>query len=272
MSAREEMLARIRAATADVSGRPEVVRRYRPAARGPGSADEALVSLFEERASDYRATVRRCAASEVARVITDAVAGRGAERIGVPVGFPAEWSALLTDAVLDDPPLDVAALDGLDGVVRTCAVAIAETGTIVLDSGPGQGTRAFSLVPDYHLAVVRTGQIVAAVPDAVAALDPARPLTWISGPSATSDIELSRVEGVHGPRTLDIVIVTELRAIGWPARHPSRSPPGPLAAQPPHRALASHFRGTSGFRGRSGQLGLPKVSTQARSSTQMVRW
>ncbi len=207
MSAREEMLARIRAATADISGQPEVSRWYRPAARGPGSADEALVGLFEQRASDYRATVRRCPAGEVARVIADAVAGRGARRIGLPDGFPAEWSALLTDVV--DPPLDVATLDGLDGVVTTVAVAIAETGTIVLDTGPGQGSRAFSLVPDYHLAVVRTGQIVGAVPDAVAALDPARALTWISGPSATSDIELSRVEGVHGPRTLDIVIVSD---------------------------------------------------------------
>jgi hypothetical protein len=122
---------------------------------------------------------------------------------------PAVSSAMLPDPVPDDPPLDVAALDALDGVVTTCAVAIAETGTIVLDTGPGQGSRAFSLVPDYHLAVVRTGQIVAAVPDAVAALDPARPLTWLSGASATSDIELSRVEGVHGPRTLDIVIVAD---------------------------------------------------------------
>ena len=165
--------------------------------------------MFEERASDYQATVRRCADSEVAQVIADAVAARGAERIGVPAGFPAEWSALLPGPVFDDPPLDVAALDGLDGVVSAIAVAIAETGTIVLDTGPGQGSRAFTLVPDYHLAVVRTGQIVAAVPDAVAALDPARPLTWISGPSATSDIELSRVEGVHGPRTLDIVIVPD---------------------------------------------------------------
>jgi L-lactate dehydrogenase complex protein LldG len=207
MSSREEMLARVRAATADIGGRPEVPRRYRPAGRGPGSADEALVGLFAERASDYRATVRRCAAGEVARVIADAVAARGAGRIGVPDGFPAEWSALLPGAVLDDPPLDVTALDDLDGVVTTVAVAVAETGTIVLDTGPGQGSRAFSLVPDYHLAVVRTGQIVGAVPDAVAALDPVRPLTWISGPSATSDIELSRVEGVHGPRTLDIVIV-----------------------------------------------------------------
>jgi L-lactate dehydrogenase complex protein LldG len=244
MSSREEMLARIRAVTADISGQPEVSRQYRPAARGPGSADEALVGLFEERAGDYRATVRRSAAGEVARVIADAVATRGAKRIGVPDGFPAEWSALLTDVV--DPPLDVAALDGLDGVVTTVAVAIAETGTIVLDTGPGQGSRAFSLVPDYHLAVVRTGQIVGAVPDAVAALDPARPLTWISGPSATSDIELSRVEGVHGPRTLDIVIVAELRATGRPARLPLRSRPGP---RPPHRALASHFRGTSGLCG-----------------------
>ena len=91
----------------------------------------------------------------------------------MPRGFPAEWSALLSGPVPDDPPLDVAALDALDGVVTTCAVAIAETGTIVLDAGPGQGGRAFSLVPDYHLAVVRAGQIVAAVPDAVAALDPA---------------------------------------------------------------------------------------------------
>ena len=207
MSSREEMLARIRAATADIGGLPEVPRRYAPASRGPGSADEALVSRFEERASDYQATVRRCGAGEVAHVIAAAVAARGAERIGVPGGFPAEWSALLPGAVR--PPLDVAALDALDGVVTTCAVAIAETGTIVLDTGPGQGNRAFSLVPDYHLAVVRTGQIVADVPDAVAALDPARPLTWISGPSATSDIELRRVEGVHGPRTLDIVIVSD---------------------------------------------------------------
>jgi L-lactate dehydrogenase complex protein LldG len=213
MSSREEMLARIRAATADITGLPEVPRRYHRPSRSPGQADEALVSRFEERAGDYRATVRRSTADDVAQVIADAVAARGAKRIGVPGGFPAPWSALLPEPVADDPPLDVAALDALDGVVTTCAVAIAETGTIVLDTGPGQGSRAFTLVPDYHLAVVRTGQIVASVPDAVAALDPARPLTWISGPSATSDIELSRVEGVHGPRTLDIVIVSEIIAV-----------------------------------------------------------
>jgi L-lactate dehydrogenase complex protein LldG len=207
MSSREEILGRIRAATADITAVAGIPRRYAPPGRGPGQADEALVGLFEERASDYLATVRRCAADDAAQVIADAAGARGAQRIGVPRGFPADWSALLGGAVPDDPPLDIAALDTLDGVVTTCAVAIAETGTIVLDAGPGQGSRAFTLVPDYHVAVVRTGQIVAAVPDAVAALDPVRPLTWISGPSATSDIELSRVEGVHGPRSLDIVIV-----------------------------------------------------------------
>ena len=210
MSSRDQILRRIRAATADITSPPEVPRPYRPANhawRGPVGADHALTDLFEERARDYRATVRRCSAAAAADVIAAMVARR-ARRIGVPRGFPAEWSARLPGLVRDEPPLDIAALDALDGVVTTCAVAIAETGTIVLDSGPGQGGRAFTLVPDYHLAVVRAGQIVATVPDAVAALEPLRPLTWISGPSATSDIELIRVEGVHGPRTLDLVIIT----------------------------------------------------------------
>ena len=212
MSSRDQILRRIRAATADITSPPDVPRRYSPANanRRPGSADadDTLIDLFADRAADYRATVRRCPDADAARVVAAAVASRGARRIGVPRGLPTEWSAQLPEPVPDDPPLEVAALDALDGVVTTCAVAIAETGTIVLDSGPGQGRRSFTLVPDYHLAVVRARQIVATVPDAVAALDPLRPLTWISGPSATSDIELIRVEGVHGPRTLDVVIVT----------------------------------------------------------------
>jgi L-lactate dehydrogenase complex protein LldG len=206
LSSREAMLSRIRTASADITESPDVPRRYRPA--GAELDGRALLDLFEERAADYLATVRRGLAADAAQLIAAAVSARQARRIGVPRGFPAQWSALLPEPVPDEPPLSIAALDALDGVVTTCAVAIAETGTIVLDAGPGQGSRAFTLVPDYHLAVVRAEQIVAAVPDAVAALDPVRPLTWISGPSATSDIELTRVEGVHGPRTLDIIVLT----------------------------------------------------------------
>ncbi|MFD0891788.1 lactate utilization protein C, partial [Streptosporangium algeriense] len=131
-------------------------------------------------------------------------AARGLTRPVVPDGLPAEW--VPQGAVTDDPALSDAELEAAGGVVTGCAVAIAETGTIVLDTGPGQGRRALTLLPDYHLCVVRAEQIVAGVPQALAVLDPARPLTWISGPSATSDIELNRVEGVHGPRTLEVVI------------------------------------------------------------------
>jgi L-lactate dehydrogenase complex protein LldG len=108
--------------------------------------------------------------------------------------------------VRDDPPLSNAELDGVDGVITTCTLAVAETGTIVLDHGPGQGRRALTLVPDFHLVVIRPDQVVAQVPDAVAQLPDRRTLTLISGPSATSDIELDRVEGVHGPRTLHVII------------------------------------------------------------------
>ncbi|MEU4845658.1 LutC/YkgG family protein [Streptomyces gilvosporeus] len=125
----------------------------------------------------------------------------------VPQGFPAAWLPDGDGTRTDIPPLDVRALDTAGGVLTTCALAIAVTGTIVLDAGPGQGRRALTLLPDYHLCVVRADQIAADVPEALRRLDPRRPLTFISGPSATSDIELERVEGVHGPRTLDVIIV-----------------------------------------------------------------
>jgi L-lactate dehydrogenase complex protein LldG len=191
-AARDEILARIRTALADRPAPPPVPRAYRRA--GSLAAD---VDRFVERVEDYRATVHRGAD------LTAILRGRGVTRIAVPDGFPAE---LEPDVELVREPVDAAALDEVGAVLTTCRVAIAETGTIVLDAGPGMGPRLLSLVPDYHLVVVRADQIVAGVPDAVAVLDPARPLTWISGPSATSDIELDRVEGVHGPRTLDVVI------------------------------------------------------------------
>jgi len=203
VTAREEILRRIRTALADHPPSPAIRRDYRAASGAVGDPD-----LFADRLVDYKATIRRCAEPEVPAILGVALSDRGARRVVVPAGFPESWIAgIAAGAVADEPPLSTAELDRLDGVVTTCAVAIAETGTIVLDAGPGQGRRALSLVPDYHLAVVRVDQIVPGVPDAIVALDPTRPLTWISGPSATSDIELSRVEGVHGPRTLEVILV-----------------------------------------------------------------
>ncbi|MDQ2848123.1 MAG: LUD domain-containing protein [Actinomycetota bacterium] len=206
-AARTEILARIGRALADRPKPAPAVRDYRTS----GPAD---VELFVERLMDYQATVFRADGTDVADRVVEAIAGR--RRLIVPAGLPPDWLARLREVpsvelIPDEPALSVTELDGVDGVLTSCAVAVAETGTIVLDAGPGQGRRALTLVPDYHLVVVRTSQLVGLVPEAVAALDPIRPLTWISGPSATSDIELSRVEGVHGPRTLHVIVLDEAR-------------------------------------------------------------
>ncbi len=212
MSAREEILGRARRALADVTD-PDPARDVpivRPApATGP--ATPAEVDLFAERVADYRAVVERPSAAAAAEAVLAAVLGShtGTRRILVPPGFPA---ALLpaedrVEIVRDGPEVGTAELDACDGVLSTAALGIAETGTIVLDHGEGQGRRAATLVPDLHVCIVRVDQVVAGVPEAVAALDPSRPQTWISGPSATSDIELDRVEGVHGPRTLHVLLV-----------------------------------------------------------------
>jgi L-lactate dehydrogenase complex protein LldG len=217
MNAREEVLARIRAALGsdDPSKSDSVTPRLPPA--GPGYrtlgtlAGERLLDLLAERLADYRAAVRRTTPSGLAAEVAAALAGRGARRVVVPPGLtvplPPQVEAV-ADAGLT--PLAPEDLDALDGVVTGAAVAIAETGTIVLDASPDQGWRSITLVPDYHLCVVRADQVVELVPEAVARLAAdagSRPLTWISGPSATSDIELSRVEGVHGPRTLEVILV-----------------------------------------------------------------
>ncbi len=200
MSARDEILARVRSALADVQPDPEPV----VAPTSPPVAD--VVARFAERVTDYRATVVRCAEHEVGAAVAAAVP-EGA-RVVVPPGLPADVRSGLVDPRVDDG-LSAAELDAVDAVVTCCRVAIAETGTIVLDHDTDQGRRAISLVPDQHVCIVRAGQVVADVPEAVALLDPARPLTWISGPSATSDIELDRVEGVHGPRRLHVIVVEE---------------------------------------------------------------
>ena len=204
--ARAEVLQRIHAALGPGVAVPEVPRGYRGA--GDTAADD-VVSLFCERCADYKATVRRVSAAELAGAVAASCAERGARRLVVPPGGPMDLQGL--EIVGDDPPLGPRELDRLDGVLTGCALAIAETGTIVLDGGARSGRRAITLVPDYHVCVVEAERIVAGVPDAVAALAEAaaegRPITFVSGPSATSDIELDRVEGVHGPRTLDVFVV-----------------------------------------------------------------
>jgi L-lactate dehydrogenase complex protein LldG len=203
--ARAEVMERIRHSLRDRPVAPEVpVTAGLLGVLGP----DALLELFAERVAEYRATVHRTMAADLPRAVAAVLARRGARRVAVPAGLPADWLATAgVEQVSDVPPLAVDALDALDGVITTCAVGIAETGTLVLDGGSGQGRRALSLLPDRHLCVIRADQIVQDVPEALARLDPRRPMTWISGPSATSDIELQRVEGVHGPRVLDVVIV-----------------------------------------------------------------
>ena len=197
MNARDEILARIQRALADRPTAPPIERSYR------GVQGVGQVARFIDRLLDYHAAVHR-SSGNVARELTDILAGRGIDRVVIPDGFPRSWAPTVD---VPHPLVDVDVLDEVNAVLTVCAVAIAETGTIVLDAGPGMGRRETTLVPDYHLVVVQASQIVVGVPDAIAALDARRPLTWISGPSATSDIELNRVEGVHGPRTLEVLIV-----------------------------------------------------------------
>ena len=202
--ARESVLARIRESLADRPSAVAIPRDYELAL--PPGAD--VTALFVERVSDYRATVHRTMVAGLPAMIAAVLRARGATRLAVPARVPDAWlSAADVERVGDDPPLSYAALDALEGVITGCAVAVAETGTIVLDAGPDQGRRVLSLLPDLHVCVVTASQVVGTVPEALARLQPTRPQTWISGPSATSDIELQRVEGVHGPRTLDVILV-----------------------------------------------------------------
>ncbi|HEY3471489.1 MAG TPA: lactate utilization protein C [Amycolatopsis sp.] len=202
MNARDAILGRVRAALRDVPAGESAadIAVDKPA---PVAATPEHLALFAERVADYRATVVRCTEAELPAEIATACAGT--ERIVVPADLP---DALRPANAVPDAATPVADLDAVDGVVTTATLGIAETGTIVLDHGPGQGRRAVTLIPDLHVCVVRADQVVPDVPAAVARLDPRRPQTWISGPSATSDIELDRVEGVHGPRRLVVLVVS----------------------------------------------------------------
>jgi L-lactate dehydrogenase complex protein LldG len=205
-NAKETILARIRAATANAPEQQPVPHNFR-------ERDEreraAILEDFIDRLIDYKAIVTRTEDNYLPQAIADASRQHGIARLVVPADLPAGWIPGEVTTLRDEPPLSLADLDESDGVLSGCAVAIAQTGTIILDGGANQGRRALSLVPDRHLCVVRAEQVVGLVPEAIAWLAEreTHPITLISGPSATSDIELSRVEGVHGPRTLHVFVV-----------------------------------------------------------------
>jgi L-lactate dehydrogenase complex protein LldG len=216
LSARDAILGRVRAALADVPAAETaddvaVERAYARAL--PLSADD-VVARFVDRLADYGADVRRCAADAVAETVAEALAAQGAGRVGVPDDLPAALRPPGVELVEDGglPVRGADGLEGLDGVVTTCSVAIAETGTICLAGGVGDGRRALTLVPDLHVCVVPVERIVGSVPEGIESLAAAardgRPITLASGPSATSDIEMNRVAGVHGPRRLVVVLVS----------------------------------------------------------------
>ena len=211
-AAREEILRRIRGALDDVpagetAADVAVARDYR---HGRDLGGSVLVDLLAERVADYAAQVRRVAAPQLGDAVSTACADMGLGRVVVPPGLPEAWRPRGVE-LLEDEGLSATELDAVDGAVTGCSVAIAETGTLVLDGSPICGRRILTLVPDHHICIVLAGQVVELVPEAIAAVAPAvrerrRPITLVSGPSASSDIELERVEGVHGPRHLLVLI------------------------------------------------------------------
>ena len=215
--ARAEILSRIRRATKDVpvAESPEDVPVERGYRREEDAPRDEILDRFAERVAEYEAAVHRVDKGDLPEAIERALSERGVEQLVVPSGVPEEWVPdfveVLRDGGSNGHRLTNAELDRSDGVLTGCALGISQTGTIVLDAGEGQGRRALTLLPDYHLCVVREDQVVGLVPEAIARLESSvrnegRAVTFISGPSATSDIELERVEGVHGPRTLEVLI------------------------------------------------------------------
>ena len=213
MRARDEILARVRAATADIGSmvgdRPPVTTWD-----DVGSDADRTLDLFAETVADYRADVVRVDPAQVGTAVTEALLRHGCRGAVVPADLPEDWVAAVTaagDLHVDDGRLAADDLDRIDAVVTGAALGVATTGTIILDHRSGQGRRTITLVPDTHVCVIRADQVVHDVPEAIHRMRPGSddvpPLTWISGPSATSDIELERVEGVHGPRTLVVVLV-----------------------------------------------------------------
>ena len=205
-SARDEVLSRIRTALSEHRPEVEVHRDYRTADDRPA---EQQLDVLVDRLEDYKASVLRCGPDDIGATVSAALdtglgAGWDPASVVVAPGVPAGWRP---DGATEDDGRPAVELASFAATLTGVAVAIAETGTLVLDGGPVSGRRAVSLLPDCLVCVVEAGQVVGGVPEALPRLDPNAPLTMVSGPSATSDIELQRVEGVHGPRTLVVVLV-----------------------------------------------------------------
>lgn len=216
-SSKDKILGKVRNALSNVpeEERPDEVQVPRKYRQKGELSDTEIVDLFAERVGEYKAEVKRITGDTLKEAVSVACREQNVRRLVVPPGFPADWLPEDVDLMNDSPesPLSHQDLDASDGVITGCALAVAQTGTIILDAGEGQGRRALTLLPDYHLCIVRKEQIVELFPEAIAHFESrvqneAPPITLISGPSATSDIELSRVEGVHGPRRLEVLIVS----------------------------------------------------------------
>ena len=209
---KESMLASIRAALTDVPETeiPADVKVPREYLRSVETSLEERLELFTERIEDYKVIVHRISEADIPKWIATSCEKQTAKNIVVPKDLPAEWLPFGFNFI-KDTMLSHDELDQSDGVITGCAVAVAQTGSIALDAGKYQGRRAITLLPDYHLCVVYAEQIVDLVPEAFKKLESSvaagRAITFISGPSATSDIELNRVEGVHGPRTLEVLLI-----------------------------------------------------------------
>jgi L-lactate dehydrogenase complex protein LldG len=211
-TAREEMLKRIKTAkgvstaTTAAASYAAIDRSYQVAAE---LSREAILNLFEERLRDYDANVYRIDAAYAAETVEGILRARRMERVLIPEGLPEQWQRGAEFVV--DRAFSSAELDGFNAVMTTATVGIAETGSIVLQTAPGQGRRAITLVPDYHLCILPASKVIETVVEAMRLLEPTKdlPTTFFSGPSATADIEMTRIKGVHGPRFVDVILLSE---------------------------------------------------------------
>jgi L-lactate dehydrogenase complex protein LldG len=205
-SSRERILARIRKANAQsISREPSNPRAYD---RGSTKGSQDVLTLFVDRLRDYDAGVFSMRREEIAHDLAEILAVANRRRIAIPPALPAEWFAEGIEW-LPDHELSFDTLNSVDGVMTAATVGVATSGSIALQHGPAEGRRILTLLPDYHLCVIEAGQVVETLPEAFARLDPARPVTFFSGPSATADIEMIRIKGVHGPRFLDVLLIQD---------------------------------------------------------------